>query len=238
MNVEVLADEEEIARRGAAFLAARILRAAYERDRVMVALSGGRSPRLMLRHLVEHELPWERIDWWQVDERLAPLGSPDRNLTLLEEALMAAARPRGSRLYAMPVDEEDLIAAAARYGELLREMVGVVPVFDVVHLGLGDDGHTASLFAGDPALAVDSADVAVTGTHRGFARMTLTLPILNRARCTMWLVSGQDKAASLIRVFRADPTIPAGMVRADRAFVFADVDAAGALRAPWRMGDY
>ncbi len=122
----------------------------------------------------------------------------------------------------MPVESADLDEAAARYAQTLVDIAGSPPVLDLVHLGLGPDGHTASLVPGDPVLDVTDADVALTGLYQGRRRMTLTYPALNRARRVLWLITGEDKAAMLVRLRRGDPAIPAGRVRQDHAVVLAD----------------
>ena len=148
----------------------------------------------------------------QVDERVAPAGHADRNLTHLDESLAAAPLDPG-RIHAMPVEAPDLEAAAARYAARLEQIAGAPPVLDVVHLGLGQDGHTASLVPGDAVLDVTNADVGLTGMYQGRRRMTLTYPILNRARRVLWIVTGSDKTASLGRLLDGDRAIPAGRVR-------------------------
>jgi len=166
----------------------------------------------------------------QVDERVAPVGDPERNLTHLRESLLAHAPLRPDRVHAMPVEERDLDGAAARYAETLREIAGAPPVLDLVHLGLGADGHTASLVPGDPVLEVDDADVALAGPYQGRRRMTLTYPMLDRARRVLWLVTGAEKAEMLVRLLDGDRSIPAGRVRRERALVLADRPAAARLR--------
>ena len=113
-----------------------------------------------------------------------------------------------------------------RYALTLREIAGSPPVLDLVHLGLGPDGHTASLVPGDAVLDVTDADVALTGVYQGRRRMTLTYPILNRSRRILWLVTGSEKAGMLVRLRDGDLSIPAGRVRRDQALVLADRAAA------------
>ena len=130
----------------------------------------------------------------------------------------------------MPVEEDNLTAAAGQYDHILQKLAGSPPVLDLVHLGLGPDGHTASLVPGDPVLDITSADVAVTGPYQGHPRMTLTYPILNRSRRILWLVTGSDKAGMLVRLINGDPSIPAGRVRQDVALIIADQAAAAQVK--------
>jgi 6-phosphogluconolactonase len=223
MNLEVLADVDSVARQAAEVIAAEARAAVQARGRFAFAASGGRTPWAMLRVLSTLDVPWENVHVLQVDERVAPAGHPDRNLTSLRASLTQASP---GQLHAMPVESDDLEAAAARYAEILAALSGSPPVLDLVHLGLGPDGHTASLVPGDPVLDVSDADVALTGLYQGRRRMTLTFPALDRARRVLWLVTGEDKAAMLVRLRHGDPTIPAGRVRRDHAVVIADRAAA------------
>jgi 6-phosphogluconolactonase len=159
---------------------------------------------------------------FQVDERVAPAGDADRNLTHLPESLLAHAPLPPRQLYAMPVEEPDLEAAAARYARTLQQVAGSPPTLDLVHLGLGPDGHTASLVPGDPVLDVKDTDVAFTGIYQRRRRMTLTFPLLNRSRRILWLITGSDKAEMLARLRRQDESIPAGRICQDRALLLAD----------------
>ncbi len=232
MNVEILPDDEAVAMRAARWIAAAAREAAAARGRFALAVSGGRTPWRMLRALASEDVPWEKVHLFQVDERVAPAGHPDRNLTHLRESLglcLGAALP-SANLHAMPVEDADLAAAAARYQRELEAIAGAPAVLDAAHLGLGPDGHTASLVPGDPVLAVDGADVAVTGSYAGRFRMTLTYPALDRARAVLWVVTGAEKAPVLPRLLAGDRSIPAGRVRAAHAVVLADRAAATALR--------
>jgi 6-phosphogluconolactonase len=229
MRVEVFADAESVAQQAAALIAAEARAAVAARGRFVIAVSGGHTPWVMLRALTAEEVPWQSVYVAQVDERVAPAGDPDRNLTHLSESLHAPLRLE--QILAMPVESPDLEAAVTRYAATLREIAGSPPVLDLVHLGLGPDGHTASLVPGDPVLDVKSADVALTGTYQGRRRMTLTYPIINRSRQILWLVTGSEKVEMLGRLRKGDPSIPAGRVRQDQAVVFADKAAAGQLAA-------
>jgi 6-phosphogluconolactonase len=204
-QLEVLADADAVAARGAELIADRARAAAGERGSFAVAVSGGSTPWAMFGQLEEHELPWQRTQLFQVDERVAPPGSPDRNLTHLIAAFSIGAQ--GS-LRPMPVNDDDLDAAAASYAEQLPEPL------DLVHLGLGPDGHTASLVPGDPVLEVTDRRVAVTGgEYQGTRRMTLTYPAFDAARELLWFVTGAEKRVPLGKLLAGDESIPAGRVR-------------------------
>lgn len=227
MKTEILPDADAVARKAAELIAAEARSAVAERGRFVMAVSGGHTPWQMLRALANEKVPWESVHVVQVDERVAPAGDPDRNLTHLRESLLDHAPLRPEQIHAMPVEAPDLEAAAKRYAITLQEIAGSVPVLDLAHLGLGPDGHTASLVPGDPVLNVTAADVALTGVYQGRRRMTLTYPLLNRSRRILWLVTGSDKVDALARLRDGDPSIPAGRIQQDQAMVLADRAAAG-----------
>src|SRR6267142_5290436 len=229
MEVKVLDDADAVAREGAAVIAAEARAAVAARGRFIVAVSGGHTPWQMLRAMAEEDMPWKAVHVAQVDERVAPAGDPDRNLTRLRESLLAHAPLRPEQVYAMPVESPDLEAAAAQYALALQEIAGSPPVLDLAHLGLGPDGHTASLVPGDAVLNVTDSDVALIGVYQGRRRMTLTYPMLNRARSVLWLVTGKDKVAALGRLRAGDVSIPAGRIQRGNALVLADQAAAGPL---------
>lgn len=229
LKMEVHEDTAAVARRAASWIAQAAEDALARRNRFVLALSGGRTPLPMLRCLAQQTLDWPRIHVVQVDERVAPNDSPDRNLTQLRAALAAGVPLPAGQLYPMPVEDADLAAAARRYARLLASLAGAPPRLDLVQLGLGADGHTASLVPGDAALAVN-ADVAVTAIYQGRRRMTLTLPIINRARRVLWLVTGADKAEVLARLLGGDPSLPASGVSRASALLLADRAAAFGAR--------
>ena len=218
LEAEILPDPEAVAQWAADYVVDRCRAALQERGRFTFAVSGGSTPWTMFAHLAG-ELPWKGVEIYQVDERIAPVGDPDRNLTHLQASLPAAAL---AVVHAMPVEADDLEAAAADYAALLPDAL------DLVHLGLGPDGHTASLVPGDPVLEVSDRAVALTGEYEGRRRMTLTYPALDGARQLLWLVTGRDKVEALRRLRAGDTSIPAGRVNVDRALLVADVAAAGA----------
>jgi 6-phosphogluconolactonase len=232
MKVQIFSDADAVAKAAAHFIASEARAAVEARGRFTMAVSGGKTPWQMLRVLANEEVPWKNIHVVQVDERIAPAGDPDRNLTHLQESLLSHAPLPPKQIYAMPVVETDLKAATASYAKKLQQIAGSPPVLDLVHLGLGPDGHTASLVPFDSVLDVIDADVALTGIYQQRRRMTLTYPLINRARCVLWVVTGGEKAGMLARLYEGDVSIPAGRIRRDRALVLADESAAGELSLP------
>ena len=217
-DLVVLANADEAAQRGAELIAEAAKDAIAERGSFGFAASGGTEPWNMYRRLADQEIEWDEVEIFQVDERIAPDGDPDRNLTHLLESLPEAAR---DRVRPMPVTDDDLELAAEGYAELLPERL------DLVHLGLGPDGHTASLVPGDPVLEVSDRRVAVTGEYQGHRRMTLTYPELERSQRVFWLVTGDEKREPLGWLLAGDSEIPAGRVRAEDSLVIADQPACG-----------
>ena len=231
MKFDVLNDESGVAREAAAIIAEEARTVSRARGRFVIALSGGKTPWLMLRALANEEVPWDAVHVVQVDERVAPDGNPDRNLTHLRESLLAHTPLPPAQIHAMAVESRDLDDAAEQYALTLRKIAGSPPTLDVCHLGLGLDGHTASLVPNDPILDVTDSDVAVTGIYQGRRRMTLTYPMLNRSRRILWLVTGAEKTSALARLVEGDQSIPAGRVFQDHALVLADHLAAAQLKS-------
>lgn len=220
---------EAVASKAAAMIAEEAEHAIKDRGRFLVAVSGGRTPWAMLSVLARIDIPWHSVQIFQVDERLAPLDHPDRNLAHLQNSLLNRAPVQTTHIHGIPVESSNLQSAEDAYAETLRHFAGDPPVLDLVHLGLGPDGHTASLVPGDPALDVADRDVAATGPYQGRRRVTLTYPIINRARRVLWVVTGEEKAEALRRLFDGDRAIPAGRVRRESALVVADKAAASRL---------
>ena len=229
MKFEVFADADAVAREAAKFIAAEARAAVSVRGRFIMAVSGGKTPWQMLRALANEEVPWKNIHVVQVDERIAPAGDPDRNLTHLRESLLSHAPLPTGQIYAMPVEEDDLESAAAGYARTLRQIAGSPPILDLAHLGLGPDGHTASLIPNDPVLNVIDRDIALTGIYQRRRRMTLTYPMLNRSRKILWVVTGAEKVGMLGRLRIADISIPAGRIQQENALLLADRAAAGKI---------
>lgn len=224
----MLADADAVARCAAARVAEEARAAVAQRGRFAFAVSGGSTPWRMLRRLAEEDVPWPRVELFQVDERVAPDGDADRNWTHVRESLLERAPLPEAGAHAMPVGAADLEQAARDYAALLARIAGAPPILDLVHLGLGPDGHTASLVPDDAVLGIRDSDVALTARlYQGRRRMTLTYPALDRARRLLWLVTGGSKREVLARLRRGDPTIPAGRVRSERALLLADREALG-----------
>lgn len=231
MDVEVV-DADALAGRVAEVIADELRSAVAARGVATLAVSGGGTPTPMFRVLATLDVPWPRVHVLQVDERVAPDGHPDRNLGPLREALTDRVPVPADQVHAMPVEgDEPLETLAERYATTLREVAGDPPTIDVVQLGLGDDGHTASLLPGDPTADASDREVVATGPYEGRRRLTLTAPVLDRARRIVWMVEGAGKAEATARLWRRDPTIPATVVARDRAVLLVDESAAADLPA-------
>jgi 6-phosphogluconolactonase len=229
MRIQVLPTADLAAARAADWLRAEIGRASALRGRSLVALSGGRTPWRMLRALRRLRVHWKELQVFQVDERAVAANDERRNSRQIGDLLVAPDALDAAQFHAMPVERHDLAAGAAEYARLLEEYAGSPPQFDVVQLGLGADGHTASLVPGDRLLEERDAQVGVSAVYQGVLRMTLTYPALDAARHRLWLVTGGDKAAALRQLWDGDVSVPAGRVARESAFVFADGAAAAEL---------
>lgn len=235
MRLEVARTPEEAARIAARLIAAVLCIAVERRGVATLALSGGATPLPLLRALIGEPLvDWSAVHVFQVDERVVARGDPARNLAALHEILVWTGPLPRRNLHPMWVDRSDLAGAAASYARELAALAGEPPVLDLVHLGLGGDGHTASLFPGDPALGVMGRSVAMTMAHAGHRRMTLTWRVLNQARNVLWFVTGADKAGVVADLYAGGAPFPAGRVARQRAVLVVDEPAAREARAPRR----
>ncbi|MBG84475.1 MAG: 6-phosphogluconolactonase [Phycisphaerae bacterium] len=225
--LHVLKSAAEVAQQSEQWLADQIRIAVEDRGACSMAVSGGHSPWPMLESLARRsDLPWGSVSIFQVDERIAPEGDEDRNLTQLNKHVLDVRPSLRAKTYPMPVNDPDIDQAADRYASRLMECCGSPIQIDIIHLGLGPDGHTASLVPGDPVLKVRDRDVALTGgLYQGRRRMTLTYPAINRARRIMWQVVGGDKKDALGRMMAGDDSIPGGLVSSSQAVIFADQSA-------------
>jgi 6-phosphogluconolactonase len=222
--LEILSDATAVAKRSAELIAAALHDRLTSRDRATLALSGGRTPREMLTVLARAELPWHRIDVLQVDERVAPAGHEDRNSVQIARALGRVASQQVAAFHWMPVEDLDLRAAAAQYSRTLEALAGAPPVIDVVQLGLGVDGHTASIFP-DAQLDEVTPLVALAPATKHRARMTLTLRVLSDARRIVWIVTGREKRAALAGLLAGDSDIVGSRVRRSAAWLVVDEEA-------------
>lgn len=223
---------QDLASRVADVLASQLRTAVDARGRATVALSGGRTPGRMFTELASRAVPWSQVHLFQVDERVAPTGDPARNLAGLTAGLLDVIGIPAANVHPVPItgEEDDLEAVASGYARQLRAIAGDPVKLDVVQLGLGEDGHTASLVPGDPVLLVDDRDVAVTGPYRGHRRVTLTVPVIRRARHVVWMVAGNGKADAVARLAAMDQAIPATHVVTDASLVMVDEAAAARMR--------
>lgn len=219
MKVHTLADAQEAGREAAKFIAARGQQAIQARGRFTLALSGGSSPLPMFSALSAENLDWEYVHLFQVDERLVPAHSPERNFAGIREHLLTRADIPSGQVYPMPVELADPVMAATMYATTLRQVLGDDAVLDLVHLGLGADGHTASLLPNDPALE-EPSDVVVSRHYQGCRRLSLSLSVISAARERLWLVTGRGKERALAALQRGDRCLPAGRVPHDHSTLY------------------
>jgi 6-phosphogluconolactonase/glucosamine-6-phosphate isomerase/deaminase len=218
MDIVVAPDSHAAAVEAATWIARQLHNAVSRRGMATVAFSGGSTPALMLGALADLPVPWEATTVFQVDERVAPDGDPDRNATLLD-----GLRPHRPTIWLMPVNAGDLNSAREAYAARLPDRL------DVVHLGVGDDGHTASWPPGDPVID-DRGMVAMSGEYKGRVRMTLTVHTVNAARRRLVLATGSAKAPIIERWLLHDPVLPVNRVVRTGTVVVLDTDAAARLQ--------
>jgi 6-phosphogluconolactonase len=229
MKTRIFPDAYAVAKGAASLIAEEARKAVAARGRFVMAVSGGKTPWQMLRDLANEEVPWASVHVVQVDERIAPAGDPDRNLTHLRESLLSHAPIPPEQIHAMPVESADPERGCLDYTGLLNSLCGAPPVLDLVHLGLGPDGHTASLIPGDSVCQVLDREVALTGVYQNRRRMTLTYPVINRARAILWVVTGAEKAPMVPRLLAGDPGIPSGPIAQQNATLLLDAPAAAGI---------
>ena len=217
----IVVEPDEWVEAAADALEAAICESIDERGHCVLGISGGSTPNEVFATLGRRSLPWDKLTLVQVDERIAAIGSGARNLVSQLEAFTGLAVRWLPLPVAAPISE-----GIADFVDGLHLAAGTPPAIDVLHLGLGSDGHTASLVPGDPVLDVVDADVAVTGVYKGNRRITLTRPVLDNARLVVWLIKGSGKAEALAQMLAGDPSIPAGLLRPARSIVVADTHAA------------
>ena len=222
MKTELFPTADQVAAGAAAYLEHQIREALAHQPSYSLAISGGRTPWEMLKILSKADLPWQRVNLFQVDERVAPDGHADRNLTQLFQAIAGTPMVTQLRIFPMPVLAEDLEEGCREYTEVLDEVTEGKGL-DLIHLGLGSDGHTASLVPGDGVMEVQDRLVACTqNLYQGRIRMTLTYPLLNSAKQLLWIVTGSEKQEMVQRLLQQDPSIPAGSIRQENALLMVD----------------
>jgi 6-phosphogluconolactonase len=222
MKTELFPTADQVAAGAAAYLEQEIRDALTHQKSFSLAISGGRTPWEMLKILSKADLPWKRVNLFQVDERVAPDGHADRNLTQLFQAIAGTPMVTQLRIFPMPVLAEDLEEGCREYTQVLDEITESKGL-DLIHLGLGSDGHTASLVPGDGVMEVQDRLVACTqNTYQGRIRMTLTYPLLNAAKQLLWIVTGSEKQEIVQRLLQQDPSIPAGSIRQENALLMVD----------------
>ena len=232
LTIEVLANDDAVAKAAAGKIAAAARAAVAARGVFTLAVSGGKTPWAMLRDLAAEAVPWWQVHVFQIDERIAPEGDPDRNLTHLHESLLGIAPIPKENIHSMPVNAADPVQGAKEYEKTLQEFCGNPPILDIAHLGLGPDGHTASLVPNDHVLHVTDRDVALTDPvhlYQNRRRMTLTYPMINRSRQILWIATGAGKIPMLVKLRAADHTIPGGRVVQENALLITDTAAAAGL---------
>lgn len=227
MKIHIEPDADALAVEAAAWIGEQARRVLAERETFSLALSGGRGPHGLFEALAREKVAWERVHLFQVDERAAPADSPERNFLAIRTLLVERIAIPADHVHPMPVEREDLDDAAAEYAATLERALGAGRVLDLVHLGLGEDGHTASLLPGDPAADAD-APVIVSMQYEGFRRLSLNYHVLSGARQRCWFVTGAAKSEALPRAVDGDSGIPAGRIERDDTWFFVD-QAAGAM---------
>ena len=223
MKIEKHSDASQVAQSAAAYLENKIRETIKEKGSFSMAISGGKTPWEMLKILAKAPLmPWSKVNIFQVDEREAPDGHADRNLTQLFKTLEGTGIITKVNIFPMPVLAENLDDACVEYAENIKTITGD-GILDLVHLGMGADGHTASLIPGDQVCEVIDKDVAMTfGPYQGRNRMTLTYPLINKAKEILWVITGDEKKEMVQRLIAQDPNIPAGKVSQDNALLITD----------------
>jgi 6-phosphogluconolactonase len=227
LKTEIFPSADQVAENAAAYLEQLIRETLTQKKTFSMAISGGRTPWEMLKILSKASLPWQRVNLFQVDERVAPDGHADRNLSQLFQAIEGSSLVTRLRIFPMPVTADDLDVAAEDYSQLIHEITEGKGL-DLIHLGMGSDGHTASLVPGDGVLQVNDRGVACTeNLYQGRIRMTLTYPLLNSAKQILWIVTGAEKQEMVQRLLKQDTSIPAGIVNQANALLMMDSAAFG-----------
>jgi 6-phosphogluconolactonase len=230
-QLEISPNQEQLAQRAADLLASQLELVLAERQRAQLALAGGTTPAAAYRLLGKHPLAWDRVDVLLGDERWVAPEDPASNARMLHETLLAPGPAQEASFYPVPTERETPLASAEAFELIVRQLgSGDPPVLDLILLGLGDDGHTASLFPGSAAAGVRDRAVTV-GEGKGLERITLTAPVLSAARQVIFLVSGSGKQEALRRLLDPEESplrTPAKLVQPRTSvLILADAAAAG-----------
>lgn len=222
MEIRTFQSADQVAKEAASYIADRIRENIARKGHFTFAISGGRTPWAMIKELAKEDLPWEKTFLFQVDERIAPDTHPDRNLTQLFKVIEGSKLVLRLNIFPMRVNAEDLSEACADYESHINRMTGNGKL-DLIHLGIGTDGHTASLVPDDPILEVMEKGVDITGNaYQGRLRMSLTYPLINQAEKILWVITGEEKAEMLNRLLHKDQSIPAGKIDQHHAIVLTE----------------
>lgn len=226
MEIRTFQSANEVAKEAANYIADRIRESLTKKGFFTMAISGGRTPWEMIKELANEDLEWEKVFLFQVDERMAPDGHPDRNLTQLFNSIQGTKLMTRLNIFPMHVIAEDLDQACQEYADSIQRITETGKL-DLIHLGIGTDGHTASLIPGDEVLEVQDKSIALTShPYQGRNRMTLTYPLINQAEKILWVVTGEEKAEMLERLLQKDPSIPAGKINQTHAILLTEESAA------------
>lgn len=218
-TIEVLPDKAALIQRSLQLVLEQLQVALAERGQFTIALAGGSTPKPLYEALSAQDLPWDKIHVFWGDERYVPSTHPDSNEGMARQAWLNQVPIPASNIHPMPTDEADPAIAAQKHEQQLQDFFqtqsGGVPRLDVVLLGIGDDAHTASLFPHTAALEVRDRWVTV-GNKDGQPRITFTVPLINQARCVLFLVAGASKQAALAQIFAPsadETTYPARLIQ-------------------------
>ncbi len=203
-SVEILSDVPAVVSRALTLVVEKIQAAIAQQNQCTIALSGGSTPKLLYEALATQTLPWDKLQIFWGDERYVPPDHPDSNQRMTRQAWLDHITIPATCVHPMPTDDPDPRVAAAAYETEIRQVFQTpapqIPTFDIVLLGMGDDGHTASLFPFTEALHVRDRLVTV-GNRDGQPRLTLTVPVINQAACIIFIVTGSGKQSALTHVF-------------------------------------
>jgi 6-phosphogluconolactonase len=231
--VEVLPDQKALIERSLAIVLEQIKTAIQERGQCTIALSGGSTPKPLYEAIAAQNLPWEQLHIFWGDERYVPPTDPDSNQRMARQAWLDQVNLPAENIHPMPTGAADPAIDAQKYEQELQQFfqvsAGEFPALDIILLGIGDDGHTASLFPHTEALQVRDRLITV-GNKDGQPRITFTAPLINQAHCVLFIVAGANKRPALAQIFAAtadEQTYPARLIQPQGELVWLLDQAAG-----------